>query len=62
MRIKLEEFSRQAGSEYEAAVSTNAVLSLLRAAGTKPSSQIERNGFPGRDSTIQGSSLKLSSD
>ncbi|CAG9229883.1 hypothetical protein PSAB6_50279 [Paraburkholderia sabiae] len=62
MRIKLEEFSRQAGSGYKAAVSTNAVLSLLRAAGTKPSSQIERNGRPGRESSIQGSSLKPSSD
>lgn len=60
--IKLDEFSHQTGSEYEAAVGTNSVLGLLRAAGTKPSSQIERNSFPGRESLFQGSSLKLRSD
>lgn len=62
VRIKLEEFSCQAGSEYEAAVGTNSVLSLLRAAGTKPSSQLERNGSPGRENPMQVSSLKLRSD
>ncbi len=38
MRIQFDQLSNQTGSDYEAAMGTNAVLGLLTAAGTKPSS------------------------
>lgn len=62
MRIQFDEFSNQTGSDYEAAMGTNAVLGLLTAAGTKPSSKLELKGFTGRENPFQRSRLKLRSN
>jgi len=62
VRIKLDEFSHETGSEYEAAVGANSVLGPLRAARTKPLSRVKRNRLSGRANRFQGSSLKLRSD
>ena len=62
VRIKLDEFSHETGSEYEAAVGANSVLGPLGAAWTKPMSQVKRNRLSRRANRFQGSSLELSSD
>ena len=62
VRIKLDEFSHETGSEYEAAVGANSVLGPLGAAWTKPMSQVKRNRLSRRANRFQGSSLKLRSD
>jgi len=62
VRIKLDEFSHETGSEYEAAVGANSVLGPLRAARTKPLSEVKRSRLSGRANRFQGSSLKLRSD